>query len=89
MRVITLHLDDGIYRGLRQEAAASGRTVPETAQQIINAAVPSLPPQEGEPRTGKEMLAQIRAIVEPLGGIELDIPPRRCCEHVCSGWQSL
>lgn len=85
MRVITLRLDDGVYRGLRKEAAASGRTVPEKASQIINASVPSLPPEDGEPQTGKEIYEAIRAIVEPLGGIELDLPPRGCCDHVCSG----
>lgn len=85
MRVITIYLDDRAYRGLCQEAAQSGRTPPEKASQIITASVPALPPDASEPQTGKELLAAIRALVEPLGGIELELPPRECCEHVCSG----
>ena len=78
MRVITLYLDDGVYRGLSKQAAESGHTIPEKAQQIIKASVPSLPPDATEPQTGKEFLEAIRAIVDPIGGIELEIPPRGC-----------
>ena len=85
MRVITLYLDDGVYRGLSKEAAKSGRTVPEKAQQIINASVPSLPPDASEPQTGKEFLEAIRAIVDPIGGIELEIPPRGCRHPLSPG----
>ena len=85
LRAITLYLDDGVYRGLSKEAAESGHTIPEKAQQIINASVPSLPPDASEPQTGKEFLDAIRAIVDPIGGIELEIPPRGCCDHVCPG----
>jgi hypothetical protein len=31
---------------------------------------------EPKPRTGAELLQRIRDIVEPVGGIHLDIPPR-------------
>ena len=85
MRVITLYLDDGVYRGLSKEAAKSGHTVPEKAQQIIKASVPSLPPDASEPQTGKEFLDAIRAIVDPIGGIELDPPPRECCHPLSPG----
>jgi hypothetical protein len=48
-----------------------------------------LPPEDAAPRTGKDLYEAIRAIVEPLGGIELggielELPSRKCCEHVCS-----
>ena len=85
LRVITLYLDDAVYRGLSQEAAESGRTIPEKAQQIINASVQSLPPDATEPQTGKQFLEAIRAIVDPIGGIELEIPPRECCHPVSPG----
>ena len=86
MRVITIKiLDDGIYRGLRKQADENGRTAEEEASHIISAAVQLLPPEDGSPRTGKELYEAIRAIVEPLGGIELELPSRKCCEHVCSG----
>ena len=84
MRVITLYMDDDVYRGLRKEAAGNGRTVEEEASKIISASVEPLPPDDSEPRTGKELYEAIRAIVEPLGGIELELPSRKCCEHVCS-----
>src|SRR5688500_275998 len=32
---------------------------------------------EPKPKTGAELWQRIRNIVEPVGGIELDIPPRR------------
>ena len=85
MRVITLYLDDSVYRGLSKEAAKSGHTVPEKAQQIIKASVPSLPPDATEPQTGKEFLEAIRAIVDPIGGIELEIPPRGCRHPLSPG----
>ena len=85
MRVITLYLDDSVYRGLSKEAAKSGHTVPEKAQQIIKASVPSLPPDASEPQTGKEFLDAIRAIVDPIGGIELEIPPRGCRHPLSPG----
>ena len=84
MRVITLYMDDDVYRGLRKEATGNGRTVEEEASQIISASIEPLPPDDSEPRTGKELYEAIRAIVEPLGGLELELPPRNCCEHVCS-----
>ena len=87
MRVITLTImDDGVYRGLRHHAGQSGRTIEEEAAEIIAAAVPSLPPGEDEIRTGADFVKAIRAIVEPLGGMDdLKLLPRHCCDHICSG----
>lgn len=87
MRVITLYMADDVYRGLRKEAVGNGRTVEEEASQIISASIEPLPPDDSEPRTGKELYKAIRDIVEPLGGIELELPPRKCCEHACSDYQ--
>ena len=88
MRVITLTImDDGVYRGLRHHAGQNGRTVEEEAAEIIAAAVPSLPPGEDEIQTGTNMLKALRSIAELLGGMELELPPRHCCENTCSNWQ--
>ena len=82
MRVITLYMDDGVYRGLRKEAAEKGRTVEEEASQIISASIESLPPDGSEPRTGKELYEAIRAIYAEIGYRDLDEEPSSltpCC----------
>lgn len=84
MRVITLYMDDGVYRGLRKEAAEKGCTVEEAASHVINASVKPLPPDDSEPRTGKEFVEAIRAIYESIGWADdVELPSRRCCEHEC------
>ncbi len=78
------HIDDGLIGRLRQRAAENGRTVEEEAREILCAAARLMPEAAKDARTGRELYEEIRAIVEPLGGIELELPPRVCCEHVCS-----
>lgn len=82
MRVITLYMDDGVYRGLRKEAAGNGRTVEEEALQIISASVEPLPADDSEPRTGKELYEAIRAVYAEIGYRDLDEEPpplTLCC----------
>jgi plasmid stability protein len=55
---------------LRLRAARHGRSMEEEAREILRAAV------TGDPRSGRNLYERIRQIVEPYGGIELDIPPR-------------
>ena len=83
-------VSEGLAQRLRTRARAKGHTLEQTALEILNGAMPGSDEARPDyPGSAKEVLAQIRAIVEPLGGIELDIPPRGCCEHVCSGRQPL
>jgi len=64
------NLDEGVKARLRQRAASHGRSMEEEVRTILRAAVTA------PPRSGAELLAAIRRRVEPLGGIELELPPR-------------
>ena len=54
---------------LRKYAEFKGCSVNELAKEILSEAL------NGPPRDGADLVAGIRAIVEPLGGIELELPP--------------
>ncbi|MGH6816530.1 MAG: FitA-like ribbon-helix-helix domain-containing protein [Hyphomicrobiaceae bacterium] len=71
------HIDDTLTEWLRARAAGHGRSIAAEAHDILRQALrheesariatTPMPGNLGE---------AIRAIVEPIGGIELDIPPR-------------
>jgi plasmid stability protein len=63
-------LDDSVKSKLRVRAAQRGRSMEEEARHILRAALAESP---AEPAN---LYEAIRRIVEPLGGIELEIPPR-------------
>ncbi len=73
MAGITIHdVDDELERRLQARAAGHGQSVEAEARDILRDAL-------GQSETSSapaNLYAAIRAIVEPLGGIELDIPPR-------------
>lgn len=70
MASITIrNLDDDMKERLRRRAAILGHSMEEEARQILRAAL-----VEREPTL--DLAAAIRALVEPLGGIELELPPR-------------
>lgn len=66
------NLDDEVKRGLRDRALRHGRSMEAEARTILHDALLAGQPP-APPRTGAEMVAAIRAIVEPIGGI--DLPP--------------
>ena len=70
MASITIRkLDDGVKTRLRLRAAENGRSMEEEARVILREAVAS--------GAGSENLAAvIRARFAPLGGVELELPPR-------------
>jgi antitoxin FitA len=71
MASITIrNLGDDLKKRLRLRAAEHGRSMEEEARVILKAGL------ETKSKTGAEMLREIRAIVEPIGGIELELPPR-------------
>ena len=64
------NLDDGLKRLLRIRAAENGRSMEEEAREILRKALtmPAWAPDD--------LATAIRARFEPLGGIDLDLPPR-------------
>ena len=66
------NLEEGLKRRLRIRAAEHGKSMEEEVRDILRAALE----QEEEPAPGKDIVSIIRAHVEPLGGIELELPPR-------------
>ena len=67
------NLEDGLKRKLRVRAAQNGKSMEQEARDILRAALDDM---EDEPRTGRDLVSAIRARFEPLGGVELDLPPR-------------
>lgn len=66
------NLDDDLKARLRVRAAKHGRSMEEEARCLLREAL-SAKPKTG---SGADLVADIRALVEPFGGIELQLPPR-------------
>ena len=76
MASITIrNLDENLKKRLRLRAAEHGRSMEAEAREILQQTLASNPPLGG-PGTGLDVWNEIRAIFEPLGGVELEIPPR-------------
>ena len=71
MASITIrNLDEGLKQRLRVRAAERGHSMEQEAREILRVALAQTP------QTGEELYRAIRARVEPIGGIELELPPR-------------
>jgi antitoxin FitA len=69
MASITIrNLEDGLKSQLRLRAAKHGRSMEDEARHILRAALMA------EPRAPKNLYDSIRRRIEPLGGVDLDIP---------------
>ncbi|MEO0678793.1 MAG: plasmid stabilization protein [Pseudomonadota bacterium] len=69
MASITIrNLDDDVKKRLRLRAAEHGRSMEEEARHILRRAVGEAP--------RRDLARAIRARIAPLGGVELDLPPR-------------
>ncbi len=64
------NLEEGLKRRLRVRAAENGRSMEEEARVILKTAL------YHQPSTRENLAAAIRARFAPLGGVELEIPPR-------------
>jgi plasmid stability protein len=64
------NLDDKLKARLRVRAAQHGRSMEEEARDILQTALAT------EPVRSRSLVAAIRARIEPLGGVELEIEPR-------------
>jgi antitoxin FitA len=63
-------LDDRLKAKLRIRAARNNRSMEEEARVILKTALAS------DAEGSKSLVAAIRARIEPIGGVELSIPPR-------------
>jgi antitoxin FitA len=71
MASITIRrLDDSVKARLRVRAARNGRSMEEEARQVLTTALAE------EPKRPLNLAEAIRSLFEPLGGVELEIPPR-------------
>ena len=72
MASITIRrLDERITARLRVQAARHGRSMEEEAREILKAGISTAPPAPTV-----DLATAIRRLIEPLGGVELEIPPR-------------
>ena len=70
MASITIrNLDDDVKTRLRVRAADNGRSMEEEARLILRDAV-------GRRKPPRNLAAAIRARIAPLGGVDLELPPR-------------
>ncbi len=71
MASITIRqLPDETKRKLRVRAAQHGRSMEQEAREILKAELAK------NPSSPRNLVKAIRDIFEPLGGVELEIPPR-------------
>ncbi|MYB18912.1 MAG: plasmid stabilization protein [Holophagales bacterium] len=64
------NLDEGVKRRLRVRAADNGRSMEEEVRLILREAVK----RDAEPEKG--LGTAIHELFKPLGGVELELPPR-------------
>jgi plasmid stability protein len=76
MASITIRkLPESTKHKLRIRAAQNGRSMEQEAREILRTELNKSPELEG-PKTGADLVKSIREIFEPLGGVDLEIPPR-------------
>jgi plasmid stability protein len=68
--VTVRRLGDDVKARLRVRAARNGRSLEEEVRQILSEAV------SDHGRHGDNLADAIRGIFQPLGGADLDLPPR-------------
>jgi antitoxin FitA len=64
------NIDERVKSQLRIRAAKNGRSMEDEARDILKAALAMVEPQS------ENLAVTIRKLMEPFGGVELDIPPR-------------
>ena len=80
-------VSEGLAQRLRTRAKAKGHTLEQAALEILNGALPgSDKAAPDSPGSGKEMVAQIRAIYGAIGWLDDVEWPTRCrcqCQGQC------
>jgi plasmid stability protein len=71
MASITIrNLEESLKRKLRVRAAQQGRSMEEEARHILRTALAE------KTHTPTNLFDEIRRHIDPIGGVDLDIPPR-------------
>ena len=68
--IVIRNLDDGLKSKLRLRAAQHGRSMEEEARHILRRAL------SANLQRPENLFDAIRRRIAPLGGVDLDIPPR-------------
>src|SRR5690242_8010342 len=66
------NLDDALKASLRLQAARHGRSMEEEARMILRSALAANPAAE----PGESLAEVVRGLFAPLGGVDLELPPR-------------
>ncbi|MBW7923225.1 MAG: plasmid stabilization protein [Burkholderiaceae bacterium] len=74
------NIDDDLKARLRIQAAVHGRSMEDEARDILRAAL------SAEPMRASSLIEAIRARVEPLGGVELELPAREAIRDPLESW---
>ena len=64
------NLDESVKRKLRLRAAQRNRSMEDEARDILRTALAH------EPADTKHLIDAMRELVEPFGGVDLELPPR-------------
>ncbi len=72
------NLDPALQERLRERAAQHGCSLEQEARNILEAALIQQPHPVNGQDSSENLYESIRKRFEPLGGMELDLPPRRC-----------
>lgn len=70
--IIIRNLEETTKRKLKIRAAMHGRSMEQEAREILKSALR----KPEKMKTGADLVKRIRSIWEPLGGVELELPPR-------------
>ena len=70
------NLDDQFKQRLRVRAATHGRSMEDEARDILRTALAA------DSDDARSLVDSIRARIEPLGGVDLQIPPREAIRPV-------
>lgn len=68
--ILIRNLDDQVKDRLRSQAALHGRSMEEEARDILRSALATVPTRSGS------LVEAIRSRIEPLGGVDLELPDR-------------
>jgi len=77
MATITVrNLDEDVKRALRIRAAENGRSMEEEVREILRRAIEGPAGHVATSDKPRSLVAEMRALVADIGGVEIELPPR-------------